>query len=71
LCKHWRTKQHRSNDTDNDDTHGIPLEGAVTGDELTREAWDEIAKRTARAAATSGSGIRLAFHSLRYSYCTD
>ena len=30
LCEHWRIKQHRRND-DKSDTHGVPLEGVVTG----------------------------------------
>ena len=57
LCEYWRTKKHRSND--NNDTHGIPLEGVVTGDELTRVTREVIAARTAPryAAATSGFGI--------------
>ncbi|MEI7453509.1 MAG: hypothetical protein WCK04_04700 [Actinomycetes bacterium] len=30
------------------DTHGIPIEGVVTEDELTREMWDAVATSSAR-----------------------
>ncbi len=44
LCEHWRTKQHRRND--DSDSHGIPLEGVVTGVSLharrgRETCWDQ------------------------------